>query len=123
MVVAVTVIAVVISVLVIVLVMFVGSMSVPAEDVVVSVALARELPHGVVKSEEDQRTTRNPGEEISNSVADGDSTPGDKKAQHRCEQHMSAAGNCRDSQRLGPAPSLRAGREHERQPVRRNCRV
>src|SRR5689334_19266066 len=95
-------------------------MGVPAEKVMMCMALAGDLAIQIEQPEAEKHSAREAGKPDANTIGQGDSEPCDKEAKDRGKNDVAAPGESGDPKSLTLTPVLRAGRENERQPVSRN---
>jgi hypothetical protein len=98
-------------------------MRMPAKQMAMPATGSAELAVDIKKPEEQQRPSGDPGKPGANPVMQRNSEPGDEHPQERGKQHVTGTRQRRNANRLVPIPSLRPGRDDERQPVRGNSRV
>ena len=72
------------------------------------------LPHEVVKPEEDERTPRDPREDIARPFSRLDSQPDYQNTEQDSEKDVARAAQGDDDERLRLAPALRASGQNKR---------
>lgn len=84
------------------------------------VAFAGQLAIQIKRAEQEQNGYCDQGEHAADFFVQRDREPGDEQTERSGHEHMTGSGEGGDGQGLGVIPMLRARREHERQPMRRN---
>ena len=93
------------------------AMTMAAAEMAMAVPATPRLPHEVVKPEEDERTPRDPREDVARPLARLDSQPDYQNTEQGSEKDMARAAQGDHHERLGLAPSLTAASKHKRRPV------
>ena len=98
-------------------------MSVSAKEMMMRVPLSSELAIEIEEAEKEQDRPGDPRKPRPDAFIERNAEPRDEQAEDRGKQDVAAARQSSYSESLPVTPTLCAGGEHKRKPVRRNGRV